>query len=301
MLWWYSWRIKEAFTQMLHGPIQDQTRLNAIMLDAQESLQRTTETAAAGQARLEAEVQELRRAVDRLQNSTGDFSGSLYVAFEKVFRGSRDDIKQRQSVYLPFLKEREHLRGLPTIDLGCGRGEWLELLRDNGFDARGIDVNPAMLESCLQLGLSVSLGDGLEYLQSLPESSLGVVTAFHVVEHLPVNRMIDLIASALRVLAPGGLLILETPNPANIRVAAHSFFIDPTHQRPVPSELLIFLVGALGFTSVQALALHPQPETAHVPEAGPLAERFNEAFYGPQDYGVVAVKPMPRSTPLVPA
>jgi O-antigen chain-terminating methyltransferase len=216
---------------------------------------------------------------------------SLYLAFEDAFRGSRDLVRNRQRVYLPYL-EAAGIGGpeMPLLDVGCGRGEWLELLRDAGLHAQGIDRNLAMVALCQELGLDVRPADLGEYLSGVPDASLGAVTLSHVVEHLPYRLVIALLDEVLRALKPGGMLILETPNPQNIQVGAHTFYTDPTHRNPLPSSMLKFLVEARGFTGVQVLSLSPYPVGEAVPEDSELARRFNAYFYGAQDYAVIARK-----------
>ena len=221
---------------------------------------------------------------------------ALYFAFEESFRGPRAEIKNRQSVYLPFLPaagagDVRH----PVLDLGCGRGEWLELLRDNDLVGLGVDQNHAMLDICRSLSLPVTEADCLAYLHSLPDNTLGAITAFHVVEHLPYSDVIGLLDQALRVLKPNGLLILETPNPSNILVGSCHFYLDPTHRNPLPSAMLRFLVEARGFTDCRILELCPDPAHSQFPaDDNSPAKRFNDYLYGPRDYGVVAHKLSPN-------
>jgi O-antigen chain-terminating methyltransferase len=216
----------------------------------------------------------------------------LYLTFEDVYRGAREEIRSRQSVYLPLLQE--HKIGSPTmpvLDIGCGRGEWLELLRENGLNARGVDTNEAMVEYCRRLDLKVTQADAIEHLRGLEGRSLGAVTVFHVLEHLTFDNVIELLDEALRVLKPGGLVILETPNPANLLVGAHTFYLDPTHQRPLPSGLLRFLVEARGFCDVSVKELNPPDPSVRLPEDGSIiARRLNDYLYGPQDYAVIGWK-----------
>jgi SAM-dependent methyltransferase len=221
---------------------------------------------------------------------------SLYLAFEDLFRGSREEIKQRQSVYLSFLQGA----GIgdvsnPVLDFGCGRGEWLELLRDNDLVGLGVDQNRAMLDVCRSLDLPVTEADCLAYLYSLPDNSIGAITAFHVVEHLPHSVVISLLDQALRVLKPNGLLMLETPNPGNILVGACSFYLDPTHRNPLPSAMLRFFVEARGFADCRILELCPDPALLQFPstEDSP-SKRINDYLYGPRDYGVIARKLSPN-------
>jgi len=218
---------------------------------------------------------------------------ALYRAFEDAFRGRREEIKARQSVYLPLLKEYGiGTKEMPILDLGCGRGEWLDLLRENQLEAIGLDINKSMIEQCNSLGLNVIQADAITHLSAAGASSLGAVTSFHMVEHFPFDITLTLIDEALRVLKPGGILILETPNPQNLLVGSHNFYLDPTHVKPLPSLMLRFFVEARGFYDATVLELQPYPEAVRFPENGnPIATRLNEYFYGPQDYAVVGRRP----------
>ena len=218
---------------------------------------------------------------------------ALYVAFENTFRGTREDIKSRLAVYLPILESAGIGKpDKPVLDLGCGRGEWLELLGEQGFCAKGVDRNGAMIVMCRSLNVEVSEGDALDYLSALDDSSIGAVTAFHIVEHLPFEALIALLDECLRVLKPGGLLILETPNPTNVLVGSNNFYLDPTHVHPLPPAMLRFFVDGRGYSESRILELHPYPATAMLPDEGDLvAKRINEHFYGPQDYAVIARRP----------
>jgi O-antigen chain-terminating methyltransferase len=219
--------------------------------------------------------------------------GALYAEFEDTFRGPRELIKERQQVYVPLLtKARVGSSSAPVVDLGCGRGEWLELLADHHLVSSGVDSNPAMIERCRAVGINATLGDALTHLRGLPDRSVGAVTSFHMVEHLPFETVIALLDEALRVLRTGGLLILETPNPQNVLVGSNTFWIDPTHLKPIPSQTLRFFVEARGFCDAEVWNLQPYPEAIRLPEdAAGIASRFNEYFYGPQDYGIIACRP----------
>jgi ubiquinone/menaquinone biosynthesis C-methylase UbiE len=218
-------------------------------------------------------------------------SDALYLAFEDAFRGPREEIKRRQSVYLTFLKEAQAgTPQLPILDLGCGRGEWLELLRDHDLTAHGRDHNSAMVACCRALGLDAEQREALGYLRNLPDSSLGAITCFHMIEHIPFDSVVFLLREGIRVLKPGGLLILETPNPKNLAVASYSFYLDPTHLKPLPPEMLRFFVEAAGFSDCQVLELQSeQPPPAR--EGLTISKHLNELFYGPRDYGLIARRP----------
>jgi SAM-dependent methyltransferase len=216
----------------------------------------------------------------------------LYVSFEDRFRGSRKDIKDRLRVYLPILEEAKLDRDDgPIVDVGCGRGEWLELLNEHGFRGQGVDVNRVLIEQCRQQGLDVVESDALAYLGSLPDSSVGGVTGFHIIEHLRFDVMIRLLDETVRVLKSGGVAIFETPNPENVLVGSYTFYLDPTHRNPLPSAVIKFFGEARGLCRVEIMHLHPHPEALKVEEAGlEVAKRFNEYFYGPQDYAMVGWK-----------
>lgn len=217
----------------------------------------------------------------------------LQPRFEDEFRGPREEIKERLRVYLPKLAENGlGSKAMPVLDLGCGRGEWLELLREEGLEAQGVDDSRATVARCLELDLKVYEADAIEYLRGLRANCMGAVTAFHLIEHLPFSDLIDLLDETVRVLKPGGLAIFETPNPANILVASERFYFDPTHRHPLPSPLLRMLAQGRGLGEVEILQLHPWPEAFRVEEDGSeLVRRFNQFFYGPQDYAITGRKP----------
>jgi len=218
---------------------------------------------------------------------------ALYRSFEDAFRGNWDEIKARQSVYVPLLKQN-HIgtKEMPVLDLGCGRGEWLDLLRDHQIEASGLDINRSMIEQCNSLGLQVVQGDALAHLHAAATSSIGAITSFHMIEHFPFEVTLTLIDEALRVLKPGGILILETPNPQNLLVSSHTFHLDPTHLKPIPSLMLRFFVEARGFCDAKVWELQPYPDAVRFPENGnSMAARLNQYLYGPQDYAVIARRP----------
>ena len=230
----------------------------------------------------------LRADATALRFRIGDLSDpqleKLYAALEDRFRGSREEIKERFRDYLPYVKENA-----PVIDLACGRGEWLELLVENGLEARGVDSNGLQATQCRARGLDVSEQDLFVFLKDLADASAGAITGFHIIEHLSFNALVALLDEVMRVLRPGGVVIFETPNPENLVVGSNYFYLDPTHRHPLPTELMQFLFKNQGFEQIEILPLHPW-ESGRVAGEGQLAERFNAYIYGPMDYAIVGRK-----------
>src|SRR5215213_3743571 len=213
---------------------------------------------------------------------------SLYFSLEDVLRGTPEQIKEQVRVYLPFLQKAHLDSGI--LDIGCGRGEWLEVLREAGFKARGIDSNRILVQRCKDLSLDVLEAEAVSYLGSLPDGSLSAMTAFHFAEHLPLETLIRFLDEAGRTLKPGGLLILETPNPENLLVGSCNFYLDPTHKNPLPIPKLKLLVEARGFRCEKVLKLHTI-NASKIEVKDQLTSHFNHFLYGPMNYAVVARKP----------
>lgn len=212
---------------------------------------------------------------------------TFYRAFEERYRGSRELIKGRQEAYIPFIKPlTEIYANCPALDLGCGRGEWLELLSENGFQPKGVDLDEGMLEACQALNLPAEQGEALATLESLADESLTVISGFHLAEHIPFSSLQQLVIQALRVLKPAGLLILETPNPENLIVGTNNFYLDPTHERPIPSLLLRFLVEYTGFVRSKLMRLQ---ESLQLVDATRL-NLLNVLDGVSPDYAIVAQK-----------
>lgn len=211
----------------------------------------------------------------------------FYRAFEDKFRGSRELIKSRLQVYLPFVTPLKTIYpDASAIDLGCGRGEWLEILNTHGFSSQGIDLDDDMLSSCRERHLDVQTAEAVSFLKQLPDESHTIVSAFHLVEHIPFDDLQELVKESLRVLKPAGILILETPNPENITVGTSSFYLDPTHLRPIPPELLSFIPEYIGFETIKILRLQEPPES-HGSTPLSLYAVFNSTS---PDYAVIAQK-----------
>jgi O-antigen chain-terminating methyltransferase len=173
---------------------------------------------------------------------------SLYADFEDAFRGLKEEVKEGLRVFLPFVQSlaASH-HECRVLDLGCGRGEWLELLRYIGVKATGVDVNPVFIDELRENGLDSVSADAFSFLKESGPSSYTAVTAFHLIEHLPPASRIRLLDEIYRVLVPGGMAVLETPNPRNILVGSGDFYRDPSHINPVFPDTLAFIAEHLGF------------------------------------------------------
>jgi len=227
---------------------------------------------------------------------------SAYLQFENRYRGTEEEITGRVSIYLPRVRDKG-----PLLDLGCGRGEALAYFQENGIPCRGVDGSEAMVEECRRKGLEVERADLFDALARTEPGSLGAVVSFHVVEHLPIESLDRLVRLARRALAPGGVLILETPNPLSLTVAARNFWIDPTHRRPVHPETLAAIQREAGFDPVERLDLHPFASGERLPEISleglgeeerrlahrlnELRDRLDEHLFGFQDYALIGTRP----------
>lgn len=233
-------------------------------------------------------VSELQDRVDSLEQHFAErrVSDELYEAIEERFRGDPAVIRERQRAYLPYLSARP--AGLPVLDLGSGRGEWLGLLHDEGIPAEGVDTNASFVNRARAAGLTVTQRGILPHLRGCQPGSLGAVTMFQVAEHLPLRVLEETLMLAHRSLAVGGVLIAEIPNVETLRVGAANFWIDPTHERPLFPEFLVFLVERAGFGAVQRVT---STSLSALPEGMTAAERdlFGQ-MNGHADFAVVARK-----------
>lgn len=213
----------------------------------------------------------------------------FYVEFEKWFRGSEAEIKQRQSVYLPyFTGNKLDSKKYPVVDIGCGNGEFVELLHENSIRAIGLDLNKAMIDHVKEKGLEAEQGDALSYLRKQKANSLMAITGFHIVEHIPFLDLVRIFDECYRVLAPGGFVLFETPNPENVIVGSCNFYNDPSHLHPLPPAFLELVMKTRGFAETEIKKLHPIKSS--IKSDDPLVQEMADRFFGPQDYSVIATK-----------
>ena len=214
---------------------------------------------------------------------------AMYVAFEDKFRGTRKDIKQRQEVYLPMLKKvLKTTQNSFVLDMGCGRGEWLELLQEHGIKkAQGVDLNCIMIQECDDRGLTAQEADILDYLRSFKTSSVSAVTGFHIIEHLPFKVLIALFDECLRVLKSGGVIIFETPNPENLLVGGCHFYTDPSHHNPLVPETMRFTIEQRGFEKTEIKRLHKYSDFYETTSEDAFIKAH---FYNEMDFAIIGYK-----------
>lgn len=212
----------------------------------------------------------------------------FYLEFENRFRGTESEIESKLVHYIKTIKKTKiNTNKFPIVDIGCGRGELLKIFKNNDLRAIGVDLNEDMVRHVTELGYDAVQADALAYLAKQESGSLGAVTGFHIVEHIPFQVLYELFAETYRVLAPGGIAIFETPNPENLIVGSCNFYNDPSHLRPIPPAVLQFTLETRGFEKVIIERLHPMRQVEH---ADALISEIANHIYGPQDYAVIAIK-----------
>jgi O-antigen chain-terminating methyltransferase len=242
-----------------------------------------------------AAVGDLRRRVEALEAAEQGrrFSPTWSAdAFEARFRGTGDDLKER------YRDLAQRVAGYaPVLDIGCGRGEFIELLAEYGAEARGVELDATLAAEGRERGLDVAAGDGVRHLAAQEDGSLGAVVLLQVVEHLSPQQVIDLVGVARGKVRAGGLLLIETVNPQSLYTFAHAFYLDPTHTNPIHPAYLEFVVRQSGWPQV-AIEWRSPPEAGEQLETEPGTsavaaaniDRLNRLLFAPQDYALVAFK-----------
>jgi len=230
-------------------------------------------------AQLEARLQRIEQA----RPGSDEAPAIDYVSFEHEFRGSRQDVTRRLRAYLELFQGRGNV-----LDLGCGRGEFVEILSSAGLDVLGVDRSPAMIAFCLDRGLQVVCADAFGYLADVPDASVGGISAFQLIEHLHPSQIVQLVGLCGSKLQPGGVLVLETVNPM-CAMALGNFYLDPTHVRPVPAPLLHFIARQAGL-HVDAVRFSAPVPGCEAPPALEVAAGFPPDACLYQDYAVIATR-----------
>jgi 2-polyprenyl-3-methyl-5-hydroxy-6-metoxy-1,4-benzoquinol methylase len=206
-----------------------------------------------------------------------------YGKFAEKFRGPEEYVKAGQRLYLPHFAGRREV-----LDIGCGRGEFLEMMREAGIPARGIDLSEESVATCRHKGLQAETADLFEYLDGLPEASLDGIFCSQVVEHLPPERLPEMVKLCASRLQREGAIAIETPNPECLAIFSTHFYLDPTHTRPIPPMLLAFYLEEFGIGRLEVKRLSPAVES--MPSLASLPQEFRESFFGTLDYAVLGKK-----------
>jgi 2-polyprenyl-3-methyl-5-hydroxy-6-metoxy-1,4-benzoquinol methylase len=277
----YDNRLQEL--QLKNNEINESiSRLRKILINSKAPVDTKTQVLAA------------KQSGETLQGSMLDY---IYYDLENILRGKEEEIRFRQLDYLEYLKDVG-----PVLDVGCGRGELLELLARHGIEAVGVDSNKLMVEYCVSKGLKVTHADGMLHIANLPDGSLGAITALHVIEHLDLNSLCNFLVQALNKIKDGGILILETPNPLGLFTLSQSFYLDFSHLRPVHPTSLKLLLESMGFTIVKLLFLSPWEDAVKltpfpsenndkvIERVNENFDKLNEIIFAPREYSIVAKK-----------
>jgi SAM-dependent methyltransferase len=277
---------KRALLGLLEAVLRRQQGFNLVALDAVAALDRGGANARRIlEARLDALEANASRFGGRLSPAIAAFD---YDAFERVFRGDPARLRSSLERYCERLEESA---AAPVLDLGCGRGEFLEMLRERGIPAYGIDRDPFAVAAARSRGLDVREGDLLSGLRAWPEGSLGAIVAFQVIEHLSLMEVRELLAVSRERLRPGGTLVLETVNVSSPFALAHGWSIDPTHRLRLHARVLRALAEAAGFWGVELRATGSVEPEAVLENDGALRDRGHDPLgwiFAPQDCALVA-------------
>ncbi len=248
-----------------------------------------------------AQTKEYKDALNRItfeaakndDSNTNAYGSIDYFDFENHFRGSREMIKSNQTSYVKYFEGCKHV-----VDIGCGRGEFLELMKENGIGAVGVDTYTEFVEFCKERDLNVVEQDAIEYLLNC-DGTDGIF-AGQLVEHLKVEQIIALCRVAYERLEPGKCLIMETPNPMSLAIYTHAFYLDPSHMKPVHPLLLQYIAAKAGFSKVDIIFTKESRLDMEIPKLeieGADLVQYNKAMaevsnllFGSQDYAIVAYK-----------
>ena len=254
-------------------------------LEREARLLRAAQSAGQFSPRPPTPEQPRRSSYTRSPIDTGDF----YFQLQGRFQSNVQADTTRLEMYRSVIGNLDPKMPAGTwLDIGCGRGKWLRLASDGGYEAVGVDSSPAAIQHCRESGLQVTECDALEFLRSIGDESFAVISAFHVLEHCPFDYCLNLVYQIARALKPGGVLLIETPHAGNLLMAAEQFWMDPTHNRPIPLALMEFLFEYCGIGVVHRFEVSPRAESEHLPfRELELANRLDRLLYGPQDYAMM--------------
>lgn len=245
-------------------------------------------------AHRKAESQE--QAPAALGDSENKYTVLDYFKFQNDFRGTRSVIAERQKIYLPYFRNS----AAPVLDVGCGRGEFLRIMKDNKIPAFGVDLYPEYVVEGELNGLDIRQGNGIDFLKG-SDTQYGGIFSAQVIEHISFLELQEFCAAAFEKLLPGSYFVLETPNPTSLSMFTSSFYIDPTHKKPIHPLMLEYLLREIGFTEVQTIFTEASRAGAALPhiesdairnlnEVNEAIAKVSDLLYGSLDYAVIARK-----------
>lgn len=288
--------IRKFVRPVMFTIVEEQKRYNAQVVRTMNEMYALNSKQSRTISYLTNELVELKYSNKESNIITADGYGQIdYAKFENHFRGDEETIMKKQEEYLAYVKNSKSL-----IDIGCGRGEFLKLVKEYGIDATGVEMYEDYVAKCIKDGLKVVWDDGINYLKKLNNESVDAITGFQVAEHLTTARLIELCQLSYEKITEGGVLILETPNPQCLSIYTNSFYLDSTHTKPVHPKALQYYLEEAGFSKVEIL----YTQSSKVPYSLPLIEEeisnkkqvndgiwiLSELIWGSQDYAVIAYK-----------
>lgn len=273
----------EISKEILFQSLSFQQRLDQFIFDSKIDFQNFNKNSDPKIEKLNNPYLELKQINNKVNKTV---LNDYYLAFENKFRGERKQIVNRYEKYLDLINIEKVNN---SLDVGCGRGEWLELLDKKGIKGLGIDTNASMIKECKENNINnVICQDAFECLAKVDDNTFDLITAFHIIEHIEFESLLKLLFELKRVLKNDGQLVLETPNPKNLLVASLTFYNDPTHLNPIPPEVMKFMVEYVGFNDSKIVELNPFDESFKINEHSQAANMLNNLLFQEQDYLIIA-------------
>lgn len=243
---------------------------------------------------LNEKIKKLEEKIERLEKLEEERNAKLkfdYIGFENKYRGSQEEITRKLYSYIEYFENCDNV-----LDIGCGRGEFLEILKEKNISASGIDIEDDMISMCSGKGLRVNKADALEYLKGLEDNSLGGIIMNQVIEHMEPNYLIEVIKAAYKKLKPGAHFVAETINPQSLIVFTEAYFMDLSHKRMLHPYTVQFLLESNGFSEASIRYMN-KVEDLRIPQSDQLPEEINKALnklsdvvYGYRDYAIIGRK-----------